>query len=140
MSTISRIAPLNETAGSAAKTNLAGLKDCTPNCPPNCPDCGQVSFKKLDNDVYESYADTRKKKRNNALLTGVGVLALGAAAMVGLGKLHNSSAIAKLKDGFFKNTLETVTRSCDNACKFVKNKAVGAWNWVKGKWPFGKKS
>ena len=52
-----------ETAGSAAKRSLAGLRDCTPNCPPDCPDCGQVNFKKQPKgDVYESYEKNRKKK------------------------------------------------------------------------------
>ena len=82
MSTILAIPPMSETVGSAAKRTQATLRDCTPNCPPDCPDCGQqVSFKKQSKgDVYESYAQTRKKKRNIALLTGTGVLALGAAA------------------------------------------------------------
>lgn len=138
MSTILAIPPMSETVGSAAKRTQATLRDCTPNCPPDCPDCGQqVSFKKQPKgDVYESYAQTRKKKRNIALLTGTGVLALGAAAMVGLGKLHNAKCIANLSDGWIKNSLETVTRGCDNACKFIKNKSIELWNKIKN---FGKK-
>ena len=133
MSTISGISIMPETAGSAAKTRLAGLRDCTPNCPPDCPDCGQqVSFKKQPKgDVYDSYAQTRKKKRNIALLTGAGVLALGAASMIGLGKLHNSQWVANLKDGWFKSGMESVTRGCDNACKFIKDGAVKLWDKVK---------
>lgn len=138
MSTISNFTPLCETAGSAAKRTSVGLRNCTPNCPPNCPECGQVNFK--GDELYLSYNKERKKKRNTALLTSVCVLALGAASMIGLGKMHNSKWVANLKDGWFKNGMESATRGCDNACKFVKNKAVGAWNWVKGKWPFGKNS
>lgn len=131
MSTISNFTPLCETAGSAAKRTSAGLRNCTPNCPPDCPDCSQVNFRQLDRDVYESYADTRKKKRNKALLTGLGILVAGAGAMFGLGKLHNSKWIAGLKDNWFKSGMEGITRGCDNACTFIANKAVSVWNWVK---------
>ena len=140
MSTLLAINPMNETAGSVAKRNSVELKDCTPNCPPDCPDCGQVNFKKLDKDVYESYADTRKKKRNAALLTGLGILIAGAGAVFGLGKLHNAKCIAGLKDGWFKNSLESVTRGCNNVCNFVAEKSITIWNWIKEKWPWGKKA
>ena len=130
MSTISRITPLCETAGSAAARTNSKANECGPNCPPNCPDCGQVNFKQ-NGDVYESYDKTRKKKRNTALLISAGILAVGAGAMIGLGRLHNSEWIAGLSDGWFKTGMESVSRGCNNACTFIKNKAVGAWDWIK---------
>lgn len=126
MSTISRIssfAPKFETAGSAA------VKKEPQTCPPNCPECSQVSFK--GDEFYMQPEKTRKKKNGKALLATAGLIAVSAASVIGLGKLHNSPKIANLKDGWVKNCLESVTRNCDNACKFVKEKAVAAWDWVK---------
>ena len=125
MSTISSISPMYETAGSAAKTNLASKRNSTTNCPPENPNCGQVQFR---GDEFEK---ARKQKRNSALLTTVGVLGLGAAAMFGLGRLHNSSWVANLKNGWFKNGMETVTRVCNNGSNYVTTKSTQAWNWVK---------
>ena len=51
--------------------------------------------------------------------------------MIGLGKLHNSQWVANLKDGWFKSGMESVTRGCDNACRFIKDGAVKLWDKIK---------
>ena len=129
MTTISRISPIYETAGSVAKTDLAGAQVCTPNCPPDCPDCGQVNFK--GDEFYSSVEKTRKKKRNIALLSTAGVLVVGAASMIGLGKLHNSPKIANLNDGWIKSVLEWSSQKSYNGCNFVKTQATSLWGKVK---------
>ena len=129
---MSRICPVNfcggETAGSAAHSSLN-----------NCPTCGaEVNFKGRTAMGYHhgltSNVDCSKPKKNNtALKLIIGITAVAAATIAGLGKGYDP-LVAGLKDGKIKNMVKKAgpaAAKCTEWCNVVKTKSVEYWDKIK---------
>ena len=129
------IPPRTETAGSAAYSRFYNSPACDPNCPPNCPNCGTVNFRAKNDEVILS--NKKDKKGAKAFWATAGILATGAAAIIGLAYTHKSGCLNKLKDGWFKKASESVTETCHNWCHSAKEKGLNlvdnVKNFFKGK-------
>ena len=110
-----------ESAGSIARRNNGS----------SCPTCGaEVNFRSRYDSV--SIDEPKKKGAKIALwIAGIAVAAAGTIAALGYGY---KPAIAKLKDGKFKDfikKLEPAAQKCEGWCGTVKNKGVECWEKVK---------
>ena len=92
-----------------------------------------TNFKGYPADTYENSA-SKKSHAGGAIL---GILATAAATIAAFGCLHKAGKISAIKkEGWFKNTAETVTGKCHEWCGWTKNKIVEGYNafdnWLMG--------
>jgi len=116
------IPPRTETAGSAAYSRFYNSPACDPNCPPNCSNCGTVNFGAKNDEVILS--NKKGKKGGKAFWATAGILATGAAAIIGLAYTHKLGWVNKLGKGKFKNFAENVTEKCHDWCHWTKGEGL----------------
>ena len=87
----------------------------------------QESIFTVDNDLKQDTvcfrAKTEQKEKHSTVGTILGITALTAAVIGGLGLAHKYDVVGKIKNqkaqDFFRHT-DTVTKPCHDACAWVK--------------------
>lgn len=115
-----------ETAGSSAR-KVRSVNTNT--CPDDKQGCDTVNFR---GNEYAYYGEEPKKKSSPLLAITLGIA--GVLGIIGgLGYAHKSGAIAKLKEGAFRDKFaEPVTNKCHEWCAWAKKTGKTGWEKIKG--------